>query len=152
MKFLINGNTKINMNKIVVHFDNSFGYEKLLERFDFQVSLDEMSSIILNFNKTEYKCTSCEGYILPNKLIKKSINIEHYKQGALFVCINEEEKLFEFGMEYKMNNNSIYYDEKKNILAIGDIAKDIDLYEFGYGQYVKIDDDKIIAVYIEFFT
>ena len=97
-------------------------YAKLLEDFNFQVSLNEMSSIILNFDKTDYRCTSCEGYILPNKLIKRSIYIEQYKQGGLFLHINEREKLADFGIEYKMNNNSIYYDEGKNILAIGDIT------------------------------
>lgn len=151
MKFFIKINTKINLNKIVVHYDNSFGYEKLLEDFNFQVSLNEMSSIILNFDKTDYRCTSCEGYILPNKLIKRSIYIEQYKQGGLFLHINEREKLSDFGIEYKINNNSIYYDEEKNILAIGDITEDIDIYEFGCGQYVKINDNKIIAIYIRFF-
>lgn len=153
MNYYIDKNKKINPNKIILHSDFSFGTSNNdNESYDFLISLNESSNIFLKFDKKTFKCSNCEGFIfLDSKNINKnSIEIGPFKQGRLFFESNVY-PLPDYGIECRIENTDIYYDDIKNILAMGNIKEDTETYEFGHGQYVKLKDGKIVAIYIKFY-
>lgn len=153
MKYYIDENMKINPNKIILNSDFSFGTsDNDNESWDFQISLNESSNIILKFNKETFRCSNCEGFIFldSKKIIKRSIEIGPFKQGRLFFESNVY-PLPDYGIECIMENTNIYYDDINNILAMGNIEENSETYEFGNGQYVKLKGGNIIAIYIKLY-
>lgn len=149
MKYTINENIDINRNDIIINDDNSFGSKNEdSQRWDFQVSLDRSSSIILNFSSHSHKCVSCEGRL--NKTSKRlkhsSVELLSSKKAALLFDSNSIPK---YGIQDLLSEQTIYYDESNNIICIGKYRLGDEIYEFGTGQFVKIYDGKIKAIIIK---
>lgn len=149
MKFIIDKNISPNKNRVVMHPDHSFGSsDDDPEIWDFQVSLTEWADIILNFNKSTHQCVSCEGYLSEKskRISNKCINIPNYTEAALLF---EPIELPDYGTEILIENQKIYYDIEKNILAFGDVESEAEVIKFGEGQFLKLCDKRIVAIYVE---
>ena len=63
MNYYIDENMKINPNKIILNSDFSFGTsDNDNESWDFQISLNESSNIILKFNRETFRCSNCREF------------------------------------------------------------------------------------------
>lgn len=150
MKFIIDENIDINRNRVILHPDNSYGSSNDdTEPWHYQVSLTEWADIILNFNKFTSKCVSCEGFLSEKskRMRYKSIDIIGFTEAALRF---ESTEIPDYGIEILIENQLIYFDKDKKMLAFGDVISQEDLIKFGEGQFVKIRDGNIVAVYIVF--
>lgn len=149
MKFIIDKNISPNKNRVVMHSDYSYGssYDDT-EIWHFQVSLTEWADIILNFNKSTHQCVSCEGYLSKkSKRIRiECIDIPNFVEAALLFESNE---IPEYGTEILIENQKIHYDIEKNILAFGDVESQAEVIKFGEGQFLKLCDKRIVAIYVE---
>lgn len=150
MKFFIDKKGKITKNRVVLHSDNSFGssYDDT-EQWHFQVSLTEWADIILNFNKNTHKCVSCEGYLneKSKRIRYERIDIPDFVEAALLFESNE---IPEYGVEVLLENQIIYLDKEKNTIASGDVVSQAEVFKIGEGQFIKLCDEKIVAIYIVF--
>lgn len=150
MKFTYDENVDINRNEVVLHSDNSFGSSyNDTEPWHFQVSLTEWADVILNFNKITHKCVSVEGYLFAKskRICTKNIIVNDFVEAALLFKSNE---IPDYGIEISVDKQFMFFDKAKNTLALGDIESQSELIKFGEGQFVKISDGKIIAVFIVF--
>ena len=147
MKLYYAENKKINSNKIIVHNDNSFGYQGDLEGWDFQVILNSSASVILNFNLSKKQCTSCEGYINLSKMTSATIHISDYVDAILMIELTENEKN-PFGCHYDLVGKSIF-DKVNKRMSIGEIDEH-NLIRFGVGQYASFANGKLIGIIIDF--
>ncbi len=148
MRYTINENMDINRNRIILCKDASFGSNNEDgQNWDFQVSLDRSSSIILNFNSQNYKCVSCEGRLNIKSKNIKNIRIESLssRKAAL---IFDSSNVPRYGVEDLIFDQSIGYDRQNNIIVLGNYKFGDELYEFGIGQYVKVLEGEILAVII----
>jgi hypothetical protein len=149
MKFKVCKDLAPNKNNIILHKDMSYGSSKEdSSKWHFQVSLTKYSNILLNFNANNLNCVSCEGRLIENtKLQFVDIVIPRTEVGSL---IYESTKIPQFGIEYSIKNSNIFYDRTNRILAIGDYNSEVDFFEFGIGQYVRLVDGCISAILIKF--
>lgn len=148
MKFIIDKDVDFNKNKVVLHSDNSFGSsDDDTDPWHFQVSLTEWADVLLNFNKITKKCVSVEGYFFEKskRMSTKRIGILNFVEAALLFHSN---KIPDYGIEILIGKQSLYFDKDQNILGLGDIDSQIELIKFGEGQFAKISDGKIVAIYL----
>jgi hypothetical protein len=148
MKFYTDESINTNKNNIVLNPDNSFGSacdDK--DSWHFQVSFTEWADVILNFNKYTYKCISCEGFVskASKRMVFKNLDILKFTEAALLF---KSDVSPEYGVELALDNQAIYFDEEKSIIAFGDNESQETLIKFGEGQFVKLRDTKIVAIYI----
>lgn len=150
MKFITDKNINMNKNRVILHSDHSYGssYEDT-EIWHFQVSFTEWADVILNFNKSTHQCVSCEGYLSEKskRISIECIDIPDFVEAALLFESNE---IPDYGTEILLENQIIHFDKEKNTLAFGDVQSQAEVVKFGEGQFVKLRDKKIIAIYIVF--
>lgn len=135
-----------NKNKIVLNKDNSFCANE--EYYDFQVSLTNIRSFVLNFDLFLKRCVSCEGYLVFNKKTEYGdIGFNQFKNGEL--KIEWEDGEIDIPMYDYRINNKLKYDDKQNRLLLGDININ-EIIRFGDGQYASFKDNKLIGVIVDF--
>ena len=150
MKFSVKTNLLPNKEEIVLHNDMSFGSKHHREHWDFQISLNLFSSFNLNIDTNDLRCTVTEGFFPGRGPNLRLIRINDSIPCSMYV--NPNKKIVQYGgAESLLKNHTISYDEGNQILAIGDIDKELPLYQFGIGQFVKVSDNgELIAVYVKF--
>lgn len=77
----------------------------------------------------------------------ESIVIPSFEEAALLF---ESSKIPEYGIEILLENQLIYFDKVQSIIAFGDVVSQAEVIKFGVGQFIKIRDGKIVAIYIVF--
>jgi hypothetical protein len=138
-----------NNNRVIYYEDGSFGSEDYND-WDFQISIIDDSTLILNFLKTTGKCTSCEGYFPLNikKVTFDLINIDNYIDGSLFMKPERDDNN-PFGASLNLSIEYRHRDIKNNRIGYGDMNRG-ELVRFGVGQFARILDGKIIGIIICF--
>ena len=114
--------------------DGSFGPIQALGYF--QLSLDDSSSCLLNVDRSTGSVLSVEGYF-PFEAVNsiKRFNFNHsYFINAELKLINAREELNGEGCFMPLKDQSRYYDEKKNIYAIG-LVEGSECIKFGENLY-----------------
>lgn len=135
-----------NVNSIILYNDESFG-ASYNQYFNFQVSLTEDRSFILNFDTYSKQCLSCEGYLCFKMFKSEDILFEKYKKGELMIDITDDEKeltMCEFLLDYKVK-----FDTKRLRICLGNINND-EIIMFGNGQYASFKNSKLIGIILDF--
>ena len=136
-------------SRIKLYDDHSFGELDRLNQWDYQISIEVVSSIIvLNIDTKSNRCISVEGYIAVNNKNIKSLKIPESIRSGLNIngIINDD-----LTSTYKLNHRKFHFDLNQNILAYGDYNTKYPFYEFGVGQYIAIDKNgKIESLIIKF--
>ena len=146
MELYYSENNKINQDKLVLHSDQSFGYQPGCCSWDFQIFLNSAASFILNFDTFTGCCTSCEGYLHLAKRTNR-ILIGDYVDAKLMIKLTQDEKDI-YGCHYFLNGKMLY-DEINNRVCIGEITQGY-LIRFGIGQYASFDDGRLTGIIIDF--
>ena len=138
----------LNKSSIILNSDYSFKTVND-EVWDFQISIEPYTLLLLNFNY-EYKlCTGIEGYLNLYKCKHKKINLNIKKKGILkvenFIVPKDA-----FGITYTLSDNKCYFDNNEKIFGLGRIDDINEVFEMGIGQYVTIKNGQIIALFIKF--
>lgn len=138
----------INNSAVVLNNDNSF---KTIsgDTWDFQISIEPYTIMLLNFNYNLKKCVGLEGYLNLSKIKNKSFNLLVLNKGILKVDNFPADK-GAFGTTYRLNPLKCYYDKEEEMLAIGDIEYDNEVFEFGKGQFVKLKEGQITGLFVKF--
>lgn len=139
---------KINNSTLVLNNDNSF---KTMNNdfWDFQISIEPYTVMLLNFNYNLKECVGLEGYLNLSKIKRKNFNLIILNKGILKVDNFSVDK-GAFGATYKLNPLKCYYDKESNIFAIGDIKDCNEVFEIGEGQFVKLKQGQLTGLFIKF--
>ncbi len=149
MYFNIIETQEIITGKLVLNHDDSFSIIEC-RAWDFQISIEPYPVLLLNFDYSTKLCVGIEGVlILRKKTIKREINIESHTNGMLKVHDLKIDKEVG-GEQYLINSTNEYYDAKKKIFAIGDIETDACLCKIARNVYVKVIEQQIAAIYLQF--
>ena len=138
----------INTSTVVLNKDNSF---KTIngDSWDFQISIEPYTIMLLNFNYNLKECVGVEGYLNLSKIKNKSLNLIVLNKGILKVDNFSVDK-GAFGTNYRLNPLKRYYDKEAEMLAIGDIEDGNKVFEFGEGQFVKLKEGQIRGLFVKF--
>lgn len=152
MYFFIEPTKQLNKGKLILYPDSSFGIENS-EAWDFQISIEQYPVLLLNINRKSGQCVGIEGVCWHDKKIRKtmyqSIFLNNSTNGTLYVSgIPTDPDLF--GVSYQLENAQEYFDKENQIFAIGDMSNSGQLWQIGMGQYVKINNHQLVAIYIHF--
>lgn len=139
-----------NFNKatVILNSDLSFGTLDN-KKWDFQISIECYPVLLLNFNYDLKLCTGIEGCLFLDKCLRKELHLNITKKGFLKVDKFLVEK-DAYGMTYNLSDKRCYYDDISKIFGIGNIDDSDEVFEIGIGQYVKIKDGQILALFINF--
>lgn len=118
------------------------------EFWDFQIDIEPYTLFLLNFNYDSKECTGIQGLLNFSKSKPLEICLKIIKSGVLKVDGFSVDK-DACGMRYKMNSKKCYFDNKAKIFAIGEVDSYNEVFEIGTGQFVKIKDGQISAIFIK---
>ena len=134
MKIIYIENKFKNDERIYLFKDGSFGPMKALGYF--QLSLDDSSSCLLNVDRITGSILSVEGYFPfeeVNSIKRFNFNPSYFINGEIKL-IGAREELNDEGCFMPLKDQSRYYDEEKNIYAIGFI-EGCECIKFGENLY-----------------
>ncbi len=130
--------------------DGSFG--ELEGHNYFQMSLNDSSTFLLNINRDNYSILSIEGYFpIEAKKYIKSFHFSplHLINGELKLDCKENE-LDGDGCFFPLLYQNLYYDNDKDILAIGKLDNIHNVYiKFGENIYAIFENETFCGVAIE---
>lgn len=140
--------TNYNKSQLILNSDLSFMTINS-EKWDFQVSIRPYFILLLNFNYDLKFCTGIEGYFLQHKCTNKKLQLKIVKKGILKVDKFPTTK-DACGTTYFLRGKNFYYDKESKIFGVGSTEGSNEVFEIGKGQYVKLKDGELIALFVQF--
>lgn len=130
--------------------DESFGPKNSFGLF--QITLNDNSTFLLNIDKHSKLALSFEGYF-PIESIKNlnkfNFNPSYIYEGEI-ILEGSEEELDGDGFFMPLKNQKLYFDEKKSVLAIGEIIN-TKCMRFSDWAYAYLSDCEIVGFALKLF-
>lgn len=130
--------------------DGSFGPKNNVGLF--QITLNDNSTFLLNIDKHSKLALSFEGYF-PVESIKNlnkfNFNPSNIYEGEIILEASEEEFDGD-GFFMPLKNQKLSFDEKKSVLAIGEISN-TKCMRFSDWAYAYLSDEKIVGFALKLF-
>lgn len=145
MRFKINENTKDFINgNYEIDKDTTLMYTPF--KAQFQLLLGEGYHLSLDIERETGKCIGLYATLAALKFRKTDLELDTYTKATLTL---DYDKLQDSGCHYLPFENTCYCDTKQYILAFGHIDVNANLYEISNDTFVKLQDEKLIAAYIQ---
>ena len=138
--------------RLVLRSDSSFGMAATDLGFDYQISLDNLGKLALDFNFATGKCISVEGYSTDKfaSFRECDLAIDAVSDCDLRMAPSDDDPT-EFGMAFEIQLEGRFIDPKRKRIRFGTPSVSSIAYRFGEGQYIYFNGADIEAILIEFY-
>ena len=138
--------------RLVLHADSSFGMAAPDLGVDYQIGLDDLGKLALDFNFATGKCISVEGYSTDKfaSFRECDLTIDAASDCDLRMAPSDVDPT-EFGMTFKIPLDGRFIDPKRKRIRFGTPSVSSIAYRFGEGQYIYFNGGNVEAILIEFY-
>ena len=138
--------------RIVLHQDSSFGMAVPDLGVEYQIGLDDLGKLALDFNFATGKCISVEGYSTDKFASFRECDLAIYAASDcdLRMAPSDDDPT-EFGMSFKVPLEGRFIDPKRKRMRFGTPSVSSIAYRFGEGQYIYFNGGDIESILIEFY-
>ena len=152
MRIFVNKHGVPSKARMVLHQDSSFGMATPDLGVDYQIGLDDLGKLALDFNFATEKCISVEGYSTDKfaSFRECDLTIDAATDCDLRMVPSDDDPT-EFGMTFKIPLEGRFIDPKRKRMRFGTPSVSSIAYRFGDGQYVYCNGGDIEAILIEFY-
>lgn len=114
---------------------------------DYTVSLGGNPRYLMDLSHKTGRCGQIRCFMDRQKVYREELKIPKYKKGELYFMTDEEMTEYS-GSQYMLFEDKCYYDEKKNILCLGNPYLQGKTIEFISNIYATVKENRLIAIFL----
>ena len=148
--FFYNLNSKIYKGRSYVEDDTSliFRYSKGIDLvLDYTISLGGNPRYLMDLSSKTGRCGPLRCFLAGTKVVQRGLEIPEAKKGALYFQTAEEVVQYSGTMYIEMED-IFYYDQRNNVVCIGNFELKGEVIEFVENTYALICENKLKAVFM----
>ena len=125
-----------------------FKNNQKIEKMDYTISLGENPRYLIDLYCNTGRCGNIRWFMDGQKICQRELNSSKSKKGKLYF-FSDEEMTAHSGEMYNLFDDVCYYDEKKELLCVGNPDFSGVAIEFLSGVVAVLDHNKLVAVFVK---
>lgn len=115
---------------------------------DYTISLGGSSRYLMDLSHKTGRCGPLRCFMAGVKVIQEELKIPQSRRGELYFKSTKEMTQYS-GTMYMTFKDTCYYDEKNNILCIGNLSQEGEIIEFVRNTYAVVNRNDLVAVFMK---